>query len=457
MQTPAIRPTPASPASSSSPTRFPFETWAVRLLIALSLVFSLVPVTLTMGNDGPQAGHAIAEGSAIRQIQFGSLFLLAFWLAWQHRYWTLKRVQSMNPFLLLLVAYCGLTLLWTPYPDITFKRLVLLAGVVLIGIASSPPTGGSRQFLRVVMATLTILVAVSCVVSIALPHVGVDYALGGAWRGIMWQKNGLGAISGFCTLLWLREWLTVPANRRRSTLGILLCLFVLVMSKSSTSLLATVLGIACYLLTRRQLIGGRHTGLIASLGLLLVVLYAALLSYMLLGRLPDWDDLTGPVSALFNKSTDLTGRSEIWRLLWIAIDQHPIWGIGYGAFWTGDGGPAQYITNLFGWTPAHGHNGYLDLLNELGYVGLSLFACMLLWHCIALIKLFRLDREDAAIHTALFIATLLGNISESEWLRDVAFQNMIFIYSSITISSRLLVHRLQRQAPPTDYRTEPLR
>lgn len=195
MQTPAIRHTSDPPASSASITRFPYETWAVRLLIGLSLAFALVPVTLTMGNAGPKAGHEIAEGSVIRQIQFGSLFLIAFWLAWKHRYWTLKRVQSMNPFLLLIVAYCGLTLLWSPYPEITFKRFVLLMGVVLIGIAAAPPTGGSRQFLRVVMATLTILVAISCMVSIALPHVGVDYVLGGAWRGIMWQKNALGAIS----------------------------------------------------------------------------------------------------------------------------------------------------------------------------------------------------------------------------------------------------------------------
>lgn len=240
-------------------------------------------------------------------------------------------------------------------------------------------------------------------------------------------------------------------------MGILLSIFVLIMSKSATSLLATALGTAFYLFTRRQLIGGRHAGLMVSLGLLVVVLYAMLLSYILLGRLPSWDDLTGPVSALFNKSADLTGRSEIWRLMWVSIDQHPVWGIGYGAFWTGKGGPAQYIANLFGWMPSHGHNGYIDLLNELGYVGLSLFLGMLLWHCICLLKLFRLDREDAAIHAALFITILIGNISESEWLRDVAFQNVIFIYSSITITSRLLVYRHHGESPPPGYRAEPLR
>ncbi|OWT74299.1 MULTISPECIES: O-antigen ligase [unclassified Achromobacter] len=424
------------------------DRWAVWLLIGLSLLFAIVPDTLSMNNLGPEATHTIAQGSMLRQIEYGGLFLAAGILVLRHARTAMLNLRQCNFFLLGLMLYCLASATWSPFPDITLKRTIIFAGLILIGLAIAPPFSTPRQFLRVVMGTYTLICIVSFFVVLLFPSVGIDNFLGGAWRGITWQKNMLGSIAGFAAMLWLREWLMEPRQRRWSTLGILFSAFMLVMSRSATAVLVTALGTGLYLFTRRRWLGGRHSGQIILFGGIIVVLYGLLIFYVSQGRMPEGSDVVGLVTSLFNKSSDLTGRGQIWDLVEIAIRKHPVWGIGYSAFWVGEGGPAQYIANRMGWMPAHAHNGFLDILNDMGQVGMGLFLACLTWHCISLFRLFRVDREDAAMHLGICLTIMISNFSESQILRDTSFQNIMFICSSLAISGRLAAHRAaQRSAP----------
>jgi O-antigen ligase len=415
-----------------------WEHLATGALVVLSIVFSLVPTSFTMTEIGPAATHEISGGSSIRQVQFGGLFMLAAFLCWRHASTSLRLLtRGLNPFMPLTLLYCGASTLWSAYPTISLKRTVLFLGLLLIGAAISPPIGSPRQFTRSTLVALTALCTASAVVAVALPHIGVDTMLGGAWRGILWQKNMLGSIAGIGVMLWLREWLARSTPGAICAAGFLICLLVLVMAKSATSILVTTMGIGIYLACRRTWLAGDTPALRIALGGAIVLILATHLWYAAMGKLPEWQDLAGPIAGLFNKSTDLTGRADIWRLTLYAAMEHPIWGIGYGAFWTGEDGPAQFIADALAWMPAHAHNGYIDIFNELGAVGSALVACLLLWHAVQLARLFWIDREDAAIHTAMFALILVSNFSESQLLAEVSFQNLMFIYSSVTVSATL--------------------
>ena len=423
-----------------------WEHLATGALVVFSIVFSLVPTSFNMTEIGPEATHEISGGSSIRQIQFGALFLLAAFLCWRHAGTSVRLLtRGLNPFMPLTLLYCGASTLWSAYPTISLKRTILFIGLLLIGAAISPPIGSPRQFTRATLVALTALCGASAVVAIALPHIGVDTMLGGAWRGILWQKNMLGSIAGIGVMLWLREWLARSAPGTLCAVGFLLCLLVLVMAKSATSILVTTMGIAIYIACRRTWLAGNSPGLRISLGAAVVLVLLTHLWYTAAGSLPDWQDIAGPIAGLFNKSTDLTGRADIWRLTLYAAMEHPIWGIGYGAFWTGEDGPAQFIADALAWMPAHAHNGYIDIFNELGAVGSSLVAGLLLWHAYQLARLFWIDREDAAIHTALFALIIVSNFSESQLLAEVSFQNLMFIYSSVTMSATLWMARRARR------------
>lgn len=414
-------------------------------LISMSIVFSLVPFTLSMGSTGPEAGHQLAQGSSLRQIQYGSIFLAAGWLAWRWRGWTWEHVKRANPFLLIVVVYCFASMMWSAAPMVSVKRAILLLGLIMIGLATAPPVGRVRQCSHVMMYTLTALVAISMVVSIAIPSVGVDRDLGNAWRGILWQKNVLGSIAGFALIFWVREFLIRELPRRICVGGALLSAFVMVMSKSTTALLVTSVGIGIYVLLRRRYLAGRHTSLQISLVVLVLLMLITHFFYVATGRLPTMADIIGPITALLNKSSDLTGRGDIWLLVMKSVDQHKIWGMGYGAFWLGDGSASQYIKDILTWMPSNGHNGYIDILNELGAVGLGLTIGLLLWHVYQLIRLFAVDREEAALHFAVLILILISNFSESQLLADVSFQNIFIFYSSLTVSAILDMDRKVRE------------
>lgn len=418
------------------------DNFVVRVLIVMSMTFSLLPPGFNWGNTDPQGSYA--EGSLIFQMEFGSVFLLGAWLAWRNRGWSLRHVLHLNPMLILIIVYCLSTILWSPYPVVTLKRSIQLIGLTLVGIAISPPIGGKQQLIRTMLGTLMALMGFSFVVSLVLPRIGVDYELGGAWRGVLTQKNTLGAISGLCVVLWIKESLGSTFPRSICYFGILFSLFMLVMAKSSTAILVATLGTGIYLLVRRRYLNGEFDGRRLSISLLVVALLGLHIFYVVQGRLPEWSELFAPFGALFNKSTDLTGRTDIWRLVLLEVQRHPVFGIGYGAFWLGEGSPSQMIINALHWIPLQAHNGYLDILNELGIVGLVIMASVFIFHIRNLIKLTLIDREEAAIHWAMLILILISNLSESEVFRGVLFQNIFFIYSSTAISARITLHKMEQ-------------
>ncbi|MFC4279119.1 O-antigen ligase family protein [Achromobacter aloeverae] len=426
----------------------PGVRWTIWLLVAVSMAFPVLPDTFTMNAMGPELTHSVVEGSLKRQIVFGSLFLGAALLAWRCRGSVLRNLRGMNIFLPLVVLYCLVSAAWSPYPEVTMKRTFIVMVLFLIGVAVAPPTGMTRQVGRITMGAYTLILVISFFVVLIDPGIGVDYALGDAWRGITWQKNTLGSIAGFAALFYLREAAMQPQYRGRYVAGLLFCMFMLVMSKSATSMLCLAVSAGIYLVVRRRHVGGRHAEAIVVLAGVVAALFALLLFYVVLGRMPTPKDLIAPVTALFNKSADLTGRDQIWDLVDLSIQRHPLLGIGYSAFWTGTGGPSQYIADKLGWMPAHAHNGFLDIINDMGQVGFGLFMACLLWHLYSILRLARMDREDAAMHLGICVAIIISNFSESQLLRDSAFQNALFIYSVVAVGARLAMARSATRTVP---------
>ena len=74
------------------------------------------------------------------------------------------------------------------------------------------------------------------------------------------------------------------------------------------------------------------------------------------------------------KDASLSGRTDIWAMVWQKILNHPLLGHGYSAFWLGwNGKDSAQIWMALQWPVPHSHNGFLDLLADLGFVGLLLF------------------------------------------------------------------------------------
>lgn len=93
--------------------------------------------------------------------------------------------------------------------------------------------------------------------------------------------------------------------------------------------------------------------------------------------------LREPLLGLLGRSADLTGRSDkIWTKVLQRAGEHPVFGNGFSSPWIPED-PAfdEWITD-HGITVFHAHNMWLDVLLQLGVVGVILMAVAygtLLW------------------------------------------------------------------------------
>ncbi|WP_273926502.1 O-antigen ligase family protein [Curvibacter microcysteis] len=475
---PATAPyTPATPHLGSTPSPGPasgpgLEHWLTGLLMVFSLAWALLPAGLSW--DFAAEGDAnLREGNFIIQLQWSTLFLIAGWVCLRRFVRFQEVVSGLNPFLLALFLYCLMNTGWSLLPMVTLKKVIQFGGLLMIGMAFQVSEMSHTRWLKLTVGTLLLFQVLSLFAVVLVPDIAIEYTgmangawEGGAWRGVTDQKNNFGIMNAFAAMAWVALFCTPQSRLSPLMFGLALvfCGVNLVMSKSTTSLLVTVMGVGFFLLFRWKYVASEFVTsrvLVVMACLLLIYLHVL---YVVQGRLPTWDEFFKPVADLLGKSTDISGRFDIWELVIQEIQRHPWLGIGFGSFWMGKGSASQPIIDHMYWVPFQAHNGYLDVLNELGGMGLLLFAGFIVHHLISLYRLSRFDASEAAFHGALIAVILVHNATESSFLRGVNFLAVLVVFSSIAVNSSLRRHRLAQSAdirpagpPPGDLasRSEP--
>jgi O-antigen ligase len=92
-----------------------------------------------------------------------------------------------------------------------------------------------------------------------------------------------------------------------------------------------------------------------------------------------WDTHSVAVLEALGKDPSLTGRTDIWDSLMRKVADRPWTGYGYGAFWgrIGDSAPADWVRKETGWVVPSAHNGWIDLLVQLGWPGAVLVGTLI--------------------------------------------------------------------------------
>jgi O-antigen ligase len=148
--------------------------------------------------------------------------------------------------------------------------------------------------------------------------------------------------------------------------------------------------------------------------------------------------LLAPIRSLTGKDATFSARTTIWDIVKQHIQYAPILGSGYGAYWIGPvaRSPSYVFTYVMYFYPTEAHNGYLDIVNDLGWLGMGCLVLFLIAYMRQALQLMRFDRSQAALYLALLFQQMVMNMSESEWFaRDSAFTIMLL---AITCLSRAL-------------------
>jgi len=342
--------------------------------------------------------------------------------------WLLLR--SLNPWFLAFIALGWCSTLWSIESKLTFLRMLTMTGYLLIIAAFVVYDWSRDRFQSIMRGILLSILLLAYAVWIVDPsfviEVGDDISLKGSWKGVTSQKNTFGQIAAFSAVLWWHAVLTHEVGSRRAKIGFALSFYAVLLSRSSTSLMACVLTCAfLVLLLRSPRNLKRYMPFIAGAFALLVVTY----SVAVLKVVPGLDLLLEPIAMLTGKDQTFSGRSLIWDVMKKHISFAPILGTGWGAYWAGPEyklSPSWDVARVMYIYPFQAHNGYLDVINDLGYVGLLVLVGYMLVFMRQSLMLFRVDKPQGALFLALFFMAAISNLSQSIWFTsNIEFVLMI--------------------------------
>jgi O-antigen ligase len=361
--------------------------------------------------------------------------------------WSLTRslAKGINVGAMAMLVLAGLSALWSIDPNATILRYVSLAAIFLNCFAISLAGWHRQRFQQLALPPLMFILVVSLVVGFISPEsmmeVGDDLSLKGAWHGITLTKNQFGMAASLGVIICVNRWLALEGRTIWAILGTVIASTCLLLSRSNTSQFATAVAVLSMVLVMRvPLIRRRYSTHVV------VAIAATILLYELVVQdvLPGAHTLLAPVRSLTGKDATFSARTMIWDIVKEHIRAAPYLGTGYAAYWVGpvQESPSFVFTYRMFFYPTEAHNGYLDIVNDLGYVGLLCLLVFLISYMRQALQLLRFDRNQAALYLALLFQLMIMNMSESEWLsRDNTFT--VFILAITCLSRALREGRLQ--------------
>lgn len=359
-----------------------------------------------------------------------------------------------NRFFLAFLLLVPLSYLWSISRGATLARSISIASIACIAIAFCLAGWHVRRFQNVVRPFLTVILAGSVLLYLTHPELALEHGEGtlkGAWHGLAAQKNMFGMISSIGVVFWVHALLSREVGLIRGLAGIGLALTCVLGSRSSTSILATFL--CCFfllLLVRSPRALRRYMPYLVGGFVLLVLLYAL----TILRLVPGLDILLVPITHLTGKDTTFSNRSEIWRIIQDHIQLNPLLGSGYGAYWVGPlpTSPSYIFMAKMWFYPTESHNGYLEITNDLGLLGLTVLFGYLIQYTRSALEVLRVNRTQGALFLALFFQQAIMNLSESCWFEI----NSGPILPIMTLSTMALARTLQMQRQAARQAPQPL-
>ncbi len=401
---------------------------AEKAFVVLTLFFStaaLIPVLL----DTEEASGQPVD--PLTPILFSSIYAVTLLLIVVRRK-SFMRVATKEIFIWLLVGLAMASVYWTFAPELTPRRSLLLLGSTIFAVYVSARYS-LREQLEFLAWTFGIIVVLSFVFAIAVPSYGLmTFQEGGvhagAWRGIMMHKNILGRMMCLSSIVFLLLATGESTSNRKSSrifwAGFVLSVALIILSTSKSAIVVCVT--MTTILPLYKALRGKYTTLVPIL--ISVVLVGSGAATLLLDNLE-------VIAGALGKDLTLTGRTDIWAVMLELISQRPLFGYGYNGFWMGwDSEASAYVWRTLEWECPYAHNGFMDLLAELGGSGLGLFLISFAIATFKAISLVRKTKTVEGLWPLLYLTYLiLYNITESSLLSS----NSIYwiVYVSVVFST----------------------
>jgi hypothetical protein len=358
-----------------------------------------------------QAGSLTGEGTLPDLLVFMGLLVLGV-IVLVRRGPQVGRLLRTNLPILLFFLYCGVSVLWSDYPGLAFKRWIKAQGdLVMVMIVLTDPDRFAAIKRLLARATF-LLIPLSVLFIKYFPEVGKGFKHYGLadYFGVTTNKNLLG---GICLIFGLASlWRFLAAYRDRENAhrtrhlivhGVLLAmvLWLFSMARSMTSLAGFLLG-SCLI------VATSFHGVVRRPWVVHFFITAAVFvsfSVLILGV-----GGGAPLEAI-GKDPTLTGRTDIWHLV-LSLSGNPLLGTGFESFWL-PGPRVDKIWNAYWWHPNEAHNGYIEVYLNLGWIGVTLLAVLIVTGYRKVMLGLRRDPDIGRLWLAYFVVCVVYSLTEA--------------------------------------------
>ncbi|MBN1577314.1 MAG: O-antigen ligase family protein [Chitinispirillaceae bacterium] len=361
---------------------------------------------------------------------------------------TLKRRQislsffsQKNIWLIVFFTYCGISIFWSDFPFVAFKRWIKAIGEIAIVMVVLTEVDPIESTITLYRRCAYVLLPLSIVYIRYFPELGRGYSPGGQpdYHGVCCQKNALALLCMVSFMFFF--WSLLQALKRRNILykrsEISICAIMLLISvylmnvaRSSTTLACLFVGVSVLFIFSFSFV--RNNPRAVPFCMLCIVVVILGLQFFI--------DFKSTAFSSLGRDETFTGRTEIWAQVLSKVE-NPLFGTGYNSFWLG-----QRLKSLWGETNwafdlNTSHNGYIETYINIGLVGLVLLCILLLGAYFNIIRHMNYNFEFGRLSMAFYITTLMGNITEA------AFRSLTLTWFTFLITSGIYFSKIIYSSP----------
>jgi hypothetical protein len=360
------------------------------------------------------------DGSPLDRNIFLILILIGMALLWRRRIgW--NKVLRANPWLFLLILYGGLSVVWSDFPLVSFKRWFKGIGAIvmaLIVVTDSEPVEAIKALFR---RTAFVLIPLSVLFIKYYPELGRVYNIWSwlpTYTGVTMNKNSLGFICLAFGIFFFWNILNIWRSRRiyldRKEFVVQIIILIMIawltwMANSVTSLMCLILGM--FVLLKMRKISKNNPNYISSIISVFVIITVIII-------ILEYE----PKHILFSfvgRDLTLTGRTELWNIL-LDMNSNQLFGTGYESFWLGK--RAAILWERYWWHPNQAHNGYLEIYLNLGVAGVFFLGGAIVSSYRSIRQTLTFDSEYGCLRMTFLVVVVFYNLTEA------AFKGMHFFW-----------------------------
>lgn len=383
---------------------------------------------LALGSPQMSILEAYNEGNALDRYSLLLLFFLAGYIvSKRHVQWS--ELLRENKIILFYLLFCMISVIWSEFPGIAFKRFIRFAGLfpmALLALTERSPVEAVKATLR---RSSYLLISLSFLFIRWFPQFGRYYnpiTYETAYCGVGGNKNELGIVCLVASLIFLWDLVQSRVNMKASSRSVdtwttlaflLVTVYLLRIAHSATSLFCVIIGLAIILGTSLPSLKNRPE----------TVAYRVLAISALIAAAEVLFKLSTLIIEALGRDPTLTNRTAVWEAL-LRMQTNSLVGAGYESFWTTGRISKLWSTGL---GAIQSHNGYLDTFLNLGLIGVFLFLVLLMRLFRVAAKGMPVDYSFGQFRLAFFVIFALFNYTEAVFPRLGPLSAIFFLVSIV--------------------------